>query len=96
MLLGICPIDDQDNHRKQLLYKIFGWLVVFMMGFVVVSSSVRAFDYGTTELNYALYAIFPGVACLRVFVTLIPMIIFRQKVVLLLKNLQTCCDKSKF
>lgn len=94
--LGIRPIDDQTNHYKQFLNNFFGWFAVLILGLTIVSSLVSSSNYGTTDLNNALYAAFPGVATIRLFVSLISMIMFRDKITLLFENLQTFHDQSKF
>lgn len=95
MWLGIFPIGDKTNQRKQLMYNMFGWLALLIDGSGIVSGSVRAINYGTADLNNALEALFPAIGCLRVFVALISMIVFRQKVTMLFENLQKFHDQSK-
>lgn len=95
MWLGIYPIEDQTNHRKQLLHKLLGWLTVLLSGSVIMSSSKSTINHGATDLSNALYAAFPIVGCLRTFVSFTSMIVFRQKITLLFENLQTFYDQSK-
>lgn len=94
MFLGICLIDDHTNHRKKSLHILFGWLAVFISGSVIVSCSVCAINNSTTDVNSALYAACPAIANLRVFVTLISMIVFRQKITSFFENLQTFYSES--
>lgn len=96
MWFGICPIDDKMNQRKQLLYKIFGWLAVLICGLIIVSSAVSSFKYGTADLSNALFAAVPGVSAFKLIVSLISVIVHRQKVSLFFENLQSFYNQSKF
>lgn len=93
--LGICLIDDKTNHHKQLVYKLFGWLAVLILGTIILSSSLRTIDYGITDLYNALYAAFPAVEALRVSMSFISMIVLREKITLFFVNLQKFHDQSK-
>lgn len=94
MWLGINPIEDQTSHRQQMLYNLYGSLAVTILGSMIVTSLVCAFNYGTAQLNDALYASFPGIAAIRVFTALVSMIIFRREITTLFINLQTFNDQS--
>lgn len=93
--LGICPIDDQTTHRKQMLHNLFGWLAVFILGSMIVLSSVCAINYIPIDFNDALYAAFTTIAALRVrlFVTLVSMVISRKNH-LFYEKLQKFSDQS--
>lgn len=64
------------------------------MGYGVLSSLIATINYGTNDLNNALYAAFPILANFKVFASLFSIIVRRQKVTLLFKNLQTFLDRS--
>lgn len=93
--LGVCPIEDQSDHHKQLLYKSFGLLAMLSLGFIFVSCSVCAANYGMADLNNALNAAFPGIAAFRLFMSFVSMTALRQKVALVFEKLQTFHDQSK-
>lgn len=94
MWLGICPIANQTNHRKQL-HDLFGWLVALILASFIVSSALGAINYGITDLNNALHAAFPGFGTIRVLVSFISLLVFHQKVTLIFQKLQTFYDQSK-
>lgn len=95
MWFGICPIDDQTNHRKQLLYKLFGWSTVLVGGLGIVSSLVPTFNYGKANLNDALYAAYPIFGSLKTILSLISMMVSSNKVILFFEKLQTFRNNSK-
>lgn len=96
MWIGICPIEDGTNRSKQLLHNFLGWLAVLTLMSMVPTSLLRSYDYGLADLENALNAAISGVASPKILLSLISMIASRQKVTLLLKNLQAFHDQSKF
>lgn len=96
MWFGIRPIDNQTNHRKQLLHNLFGWLAASILGSITVSCSPCAINYGTNDLSNALYAVFPGIACFRLVISFVSMIAYRQKITFLFERLQIFYNESNF
>lgn len=96
MWIGVCPIEDKTNHSKQLLSNLFGWLAVLILISMIATSLLRAVEYGLKDLENALYAATCGVGAPKILLSLISMIVFRQKITLLLEKVQAFHDESKF
>lgn len=90
--LGILPIDDQTNHLKQLSRVLFGWLAALLFATTFVLCLLEAVR--TTDLIDILNVASSGVACLRLFVSHISMILLRQTFSVFFEKLQRFHDKS--
>lgn len=92
--LGICPMDDQSKH-KNFPYIVFGWLTVFVMSSIILSSSTAAINFGVDDLENALYAIFPTPAGIKGITEIASLIIYRQRVTSFFEKLQALFIQSK-
>lgn len=93
MWVGICPITDQTNLRKQWLHNLVGWFPLLYLGSAVVANAVHAATI--IDFSNAIYSISTGVACAKVCVSFISMILFPQKVTWFFERLQAFYNQSK-
>lgn len=87
MWLGIFPIDDKNNWRKQAMRYAIGFINVFFMSMAVLSSLAYIKQFFSSDLVAALYAVHIVVSSIC--------IINREKFSLIARNFQKIYDQSK-
>lgn len=93
--LGICPIDDVKNLRKQWIRYIFGFLVCTFIVSMMVANFFYCIKYIDIDIEGVLYAMFSLLSSINVLYAIISLAINRVKVSLIFTRLQELYDQSK-
>lgn len=98
MWLGICPIDDKSNWRKQAMHYAIGFSVFFLMLMVFLASLAYVKyvkQFFMSDLVGTLYAVHLAAASFCIIASFTALFLYREKTALIIRNLQKICDQSK-
>lgn len=95
MWLGICPIDDKSNWRKQAMHYAIGFSVFFLMLMVFLASLAYVKQFFMSDLVGTLYAVHLAAASFCIIASFTALFLYRKKTALIIRNFQKICDQSK-
>lgn len=95
MWLGIFPIDDKNNWRKQAMRYAIGFINVFFMSMAVLSSLAYIKQFFSSDLVATLYAVHIVVASICIIASFVALYLNREKFSLIARNFQKIYDQSK-
>lgn len=96
IFLGIIPIEDQINCRKQFMHYAIGAASFIVIVLSLVAGLLAAINQINVDTKIALYAVFVTIGLFLGIVNLLSLFIHRERVIFVINQFQKFYDECKW